>query len=78
MGRYKCDYILKKVKNMSAYTFERDSLKNFIRQNKDKIYETARNNTKYNTKGQAVISKDDPSFNEDVWDEHFKRMDNNK
>lgn len=60
---------------MSNYTLERISLKNFIKENKKKIYETARNNTQYNEKGQAVISKNDPSFNEDVWDEHFKGMD---
>jgi hypothetical protein len=52
------------------------SFSDFIKQNKEKVYEAARNNTKYNVNGQAVISKDDSSFNENEWDEHFKRMDN--
>lgn len=66
----------KKAKDVTAYTLERASLKDFIKQNKEKIYEDAKNNTKYNSKGQAVISRDDPSFYEDEWDEHFKRIDN--
>lgn len=64
--------------SMATYALERNSLKNFIKQNKEKIYETARNNTQYNANGQVVISKNDPSFNENEWDEHFKRMDTTK
>lgn len=61
---------------MTTLTIERSKLNNYIKRNKEKIYENARQNTAYNEKGQATISKNDSWFNEDVWDEHFKRMDN--
>ena len=65
----------KKVDDMSTLAIEKLSLTDFIKQNKEKIYETARKNTKLNTEGRPVISKDDPWFCEDEWDEHFKGMD---
>jgi hypothetical protein len=40
---------------MSTYALERNSLKDFIKQNKEKIYETAKNDTQYNANGQATI-----------------------
>ena len=62
--------------DMSTLAIDNKSIKNFINQNKEKIYKAARQNTKLNDQGKATISKDDPWFQEDKWDEHFKRMDN--
>lgn len=62
--------------DMSTLAIDNKSIKNFINQNKEKIYKAARQNTKFNAQGKATISKDDPWFQEDAWDEHFKRMDN--
>ena len=47
----------------------------FIKANKAKIYAHAQSNTKYNSKGQAVISRDDPWFYEDEWDKNFLTQD---
>jgi hypothetical protein len=60
---------------MSTLALEKQNLKDFIKQNKEKIYKAAEENTVRNTKGQATISKDDPWFYENEWDKHFKRMD---
>lgn len=49
--------------------------KQFIQDNKEKIYKIAEQNTTYNSDGQATISKDDPYFNEDEWEEHFRELD---
>lgn len=68
----------KKVMSVSTLTLQKSSLKHFINQNKQKIYDTARNNTKYNENGQPTISRNDDWFNEDVWDEHFKKVNNKK
>jgi hypothetical protein len=62
--------------DMSTLAIDNKSLQNFINQNKEKIYKEARQNTKLNAQGKATISKDDPWFQDDKWDEHFKRMDN--
>lgn len=59
--------------DMTTLAIDDKSFKNFINKNKEKIYGTARNNTKFNTQGRATISKDDPWFREDEWDAHFKR-----
>ena len=40
----------------------------------NKAYKLAMNNTKYNSEGKAVISKDDEWANETEWDELFKQM----
>lgn len=53
----------------------KDELKDFIKQNKEKVYKIAEQNTTRNSKGQVIISKDDPWFNEDEWEEHFKELD---
>ena len=63
---------------MPKLTIDNISLKDFIKQNKAKIYEEARDNTKLNDEGKPTISKDDDWFNEDIWDEHYKKVDNNK
>jgi hypothetical protein len=49
-------------------------LKDFIEQNKEKIYKIVRKNTKYNKEGIPTISKNDLWFNENEWDEHFKTL----
>ena len=54
-----------------------EKLKQFIEQNKDKIYEIAKRNTKYNSEGKAVISTDDEWFNDDAWDELYKDITKN-
>lgn len=63
----------KEVNDMSAMVIERASLKSFIEQNKSKIYNMAEKNTVRNSKGQTTISRTDPDFNEDEWEEHFKK-----
>jgi hypothetical protein len=47
---------------------ERATLKDFINQNKEKIYDEARKNTKLNAQGRPTISRDDPWFYENEWD----------
>lgn len=61
----------KKVNGMSTLALEKQNLKEFIKQNKNKIYTIAEQNTIRNKKGQTTISKDDPWFNENEWDEYF-------
>lgn len=71
-------YYLRKVDSMSTMAMEMKSLKEFINQNKEKIRQVAEENTIRNSNGQVCISKNDPWFYEDEWDEHSKRMENNK
>lgn len=40
----------------------------------NKAYQTALNNTKYNSEGKAVISKDDEWADETEWDDMFEQM----
>ncbi len=42
----------------------------------EKAYEFARNNTKYNNEGRAIISKDDEWVKETEWDNLFKELKN--
>lgn len=42
------------------------------RANREKIYALAEANTKRNFAGQTVISRDDPWFYEDEWDEYHE------
>lgn len=42
----------------------------FVKRNKDLLYSAAEKNTKRNSEGRAVISKDDPWFEEDEWDDY--------
>lgn len=46
----------------------------FVKANKKILYNFAEKNTKRNSNGDAVISKDDPWFYEDEWDEHYKEL----
>jgi hypothetical protein len=46
----------------------------FIKQNKEKVYRLAEQNTVRNSKGQIVISKNDPWFHENEWDEYAKAV----
>lgn len=39
-----------------------------------KAYQFAMNNTRYNSEGKAVISKDDEWANETEWDDVFEQM----
>jgi hypothetical protein len=50
------------------------NLQNFIEKNKDKIRKIAKSNTKINSEGLPTISRNDPWFYEDEWDEHFKEL----
>lgn len=40
----------------------------------NKAYQAALNNTKYNSEGKAVISKDDEWADETEWDDMFEQM----
>ena len=60
---------MRKVINLMTPT-----LSNFIEQNKEKIYELARKNTKLNMNNQPTISKDDSWFYEDGWDELYSKL----
>ena len=46
----------------------------FDTQYSSKAYQIAMENTTYNAKGQAVISKDDDWANETEWDDMFEQM----
>ena len=46
----------------------------FIKANKGKVYAHAEANTKRNSNGDAVISRSDPWFYEDEWDEYYKEL----
>ena len=43
----------------------------FMEKHGDKLYAKAKKNTKYNTQGYAVISKDDEWVEETEWDEVY-------
>jgi hypothetical protein len=62
-------YRRKKGENMNTTITKNSSLSDFIKQNKDKIYEAARKNTKLNQDGKPTISKNDEWFNENEWDQ---------
>ena len=46
----------------------------FLAENHEAVYAHALATTKYNENGDAVISRDDPWFYEDEWDEHYKEL----
>lgn len=66
-------YQRKREKKMNALITNDFSLSDFIKQNKNKIYENARKNTKINKDGKPTISRNDEWFNENEWDQHFKK-----
>lgn len=45
-------------------------------ENKEKAYEYAVNNTKYNSQSNPIISKDDEWINEIEWDELYYSLKN--
>lgn len=44
----------------------------------EKSYEFAKNNTKYNSEGRVVISKNDEWLNEKEWDNLYKELNQKK
>ncbi len=48
--------------------------KKFLGVDKEKWREFIRKNTLKNLNGDAVISRDDPWFYEDVWDKDYKEL----
>lgn len=66
-------YQRKRGEKMNALVTNSFSLSDFIKQNKDKIYENARKNTKLNQNGKPTISRNDDWFNENEWEQHFKK-----
>jgi hypothetical protein len=69
-------YKRKKDKDMNTAIATNLSLSDFIKQNKDRLYEAGRKNVKLNKDGKPTISRNDPWFDENEWDEHFRRLDN--
>ena len=67
-------YKRKKSDTMSTSTIDNVSFTKFIKQNKEKAYRLAEQNTTRNSKGQVIISKDDPWVNENEWDEYAKEF----
>ena len=45
-----------------------------ISYDKEKLFEIAKHRTKYNDKGQAVITKEDSWRFEDEWDEFYEEL----
>ena len=45
-----------------------------LKANRTKINALAEKNTEYNEKGDVVISRDDPWFYDDVWDDDYKEL----
>ena len=50
------------------------NFREFVKTHKTQLYALARQNTKYNENGDAVISREDSWFYEDVWDEDYKEL----
>lgn len=68
----------KKVNNMDALTMDNKSFTEFVKKNKEKVYRLAEQNTVRNSKGQVVITKDDPWHDENEWDEYCKELEDNE
>jgi hypothetical protein len=75
MNKKKNPKVNKEGDDMSTITVDNISLKEFIKKNKKQIYDNGRKNAKLNAEGKPTISKNDPDFHDDEWEEHFKRMD---
>ncbi len=69
-------YHRKKDKDMNTVISNNLSLSDFIQQNKDRLYKEGRRNTKLNNDNKPTISRRDPWFNENEWDDHFNGMKN--
>ena len=46
----------------------------FVKANRNIIYDLAEKNTERNADGEPVISRDDPWFYEDEWDDYYKEL----
>ena len=46
----------------------------FVAKNKKTLFDFAAARTKTNSKGQAVISRNDSWFNEDIWETDYKEL----
>lgn len=46
----------------------------FLKANREKIYADAESKTLRNSKGQTVIERSDPWFDEDEWDDYYKEL----
>ena len=46
----------------------------FVSANKEKLFALAERNTERNENGDAVISRNDPWFYEDEWDDYYKEL----
>ena len=46
----------------------------FIEANRAAIYADAESRTKRNAKGETIITRDDPWYYEDCWDEEYKEL----
>jgi len=40
----------------------------YIKEHKEELFSAARKNSKYDSEGRMVISRDDPWFHDNVWD----------
>ena len=67
-------YKRKKSDTMSTLIIDNSSFTKFIKQNKEKVYRLAEQNTVRNKKGEIVIAKNDPWYEEDEWDEYTKKF----
>ena len=59
---------------MSSVTMSNNSFTEFVKNNKEKAYRLAEQNTVRNSKGQVIITKEDPWYKEDEWDKHYKEL----
>lgn len=50
----------------------------FMKNNRTMLYAAAEKNTRRNAEGHAVITRDDPWFDENEWDEHYKELNANE
>ena len=46
----------------------------FVAKNRVALFSFAEKNTEYNADGHAVISRNDPWFNEDEWDAYYNAL----
>jgi hypothetical protein len=67
------DYSIDRIKCIIDITVSK-KIKDMLKKNSKRLHKDARNNTKVNSEGHTVISKDDPWFHEDCWDDHFKSI----
>lgn len=49
-------------------------LEQYLGENKEKVYNFAKNNAKYNAQNRPIISKDDEWIKETEWDELYNKL----